>query len=77
MRPEITEEEPISGYEVRHLLFQMQDLNADIQVDGELFDKSMLKEQIDVSSIPVTEQYDIRIVRDHYGEMQMIIFNRL
>ncbi|QNR65214.1 hypothetical protein IAQ67_14960 [Paenibacillus peoriae] len=75
--PLIEGSETVDGASVVQSIFQIAEINADIQVDGLLYDKNLNMDYTDVSMINVNDMYRTEYQRDSDGILQKLIFRRV
>ncbi|MEN1990245.1 hypothetical protein [Paenibacillus hubeiensis] len=68
------EEETYSGAEVLQSIQRIQDIGANIQVEGVTFPKYLDIDDADVSMINLRKSYKVQYVRDAKGTVTTIIF---
>jgi hypothetical protein len=67
--------EVYSGAQVIYSIFQIKNLNADIQVGNLIYSKNLTIENTDVSSIDLDKKFNVTYERNTDGELVKIIFN--
>lgn len=73
--PKIMGEFTVSGPEVLQSIFHIQEIGADIQVDGYYFSKGLIIDQTNVSMIDLTGNYAATYVRNTDGTLNQVVFN--
>ncbi len=68
------EEETYSGAEVLQSIQRIQDIRANIQVEGVTFQQTLDIDSADVSMINLRKTYKVQYVRDASGTVTTIIF---
>ena len=68
------EEETYSGAEVLQSIQRIQDIRANIQVEGVTFQQTLDIDSADVSMINLSKTYNVQYVRDASGTVTTIIF---
>ncbi|MFS0874018.1 hypothetical protein [Paenibacillus xylanilyticus] len=68
------EEETYSGAEVLQSIQRIQDIRANIQVEGVTFQQTLDIDSADVSMINLRKTYKVQYVRDASGTVKTIIF---
>ncbi|CAJ0571290.1 unnamed protein product, partial [Mesorhabditis spiculigera] len=68
------EEETYSGAEVLQSIQRIQDIRANIQVEGVTFQQTLDIDSADVSMINLRKTYNVQYVRDAIGTVTTIIF---
>ncbi|MDK8193266.1 hypothetical protein QP794_24565 [Paenibacillus sp. UMB7766-LJ446] len=68
------EEETYSGAEVLQSIQRIQDIRANIQVEGVTFQQTLDIDSADVSMINLRKTYNVQYVRDASGTVTTIIF---
>ncbi|WPP42240.1 hypothetical protein SK066_04595 [Paenibacillus hunanensis] len=64
-----------TGAEVVQTLYQIQELNATVLVNGQRFDSSMDPDEMDVSHIDVNRTYHPTYVRDTQGRLTLLTYD--
>ncbi|MEK4439035.1 hypothetical protein [Paenibacillus sp. FSL K6-2862] len=68
------EEETYSGAEVLQSIQRIQDIRANIQVEGVTFQQTLDIDSADISMINLRKTYKVQYVRDAKGTVTTIIF---
>lgn len=68
------DEETYTGAQVLQTLRQINQLNADVQIDSKIYSKTMDIENTDVSGIDTHKTYIVTYQRDRNGALTKLIF---
>jgi len=64
-----------SGAEVLQSIYQIKEIDVNIQVDGVIFDKNIDPDEMDVSNIDVERTYTPTYVRDSQGNLILLKYS--
>lgn len=68
------EQVPVSGHRIRHLVYHMAEMDADLVINGITYNKELLQDEIIVPYIPGDAEFDMEIIRDDEGKIIQILF---
>lgn len=71
---EVNGRETYTGAEVLQSIYQIHSINADIEVRGRPFPKTLDIETTIVSGIDLQRTYDVEYIRDGNGVLETIVF---
>lgn len=68
------DEETYSGAEVLQSIQRIAEINADIQVSGQMFVKTLDIDSVDVSVVNLHKTYKVQYIRNSTGDVTTIVF---
>lgn len=76
MSPALEGDEVVYGTTVLHSIFQIAEIDADIIVDGYLFQKDADIHEANVGMISLESDYGIEYLRNNQGKLERVVFRK-
>lgn len=76
MSPVIEGDEVVYGTTVLQSIFQIAEINADILVDGHLFQRDTNIHEMNVGMISLEARYGIEYFRNDQGKLERVVFRK-